>query len=875
MPTRQRVRAVQLAHAATQLAAGARVWETPDVLTPQGWARRECERAAAAAAEHWPRILSATEEWVLWRQATREAARGLPFLDEDLLAESLQQAAERAAEYGISLGAAAPDSEAGLLREAQRGFAARCRELNAASVSALTARLRAEPQGRALVLRGFDCLSARLAALAAPRAPPRSATPTRSATVARGVRTPDAQSQLEAIAEWCRARLLAQPDARLLVMLPGPAGMRERLAALIRAALDPTAWVRGADAARALVGIEGGEPLGLIGLPAQALFALALLSGAETDPQACTDWLTAPYWASPAPAARAGLALMLRQRGFASLNLRELLGALQLAPPQLKSAARELDARLRQAGAVLGESRAAAPRWSEHFEGALAALTWPGPLPPDSALQQTRLRWRELLEEFGGLAASLGTLQRADAVATLRALALRTAYRPEDEDGPVMLSPMLADPVVHYDGIWVGSLSADVLPQPVAPDPFLPLHAQLAAGLPHASAAGRRAQAEALLGAWRAATGDLVLSVPTREKDLELLPSPSLAGVTLAAHNPVSLWLPLRLRRGAALEHLQDTRGLPFNPLAPLPSGTRALTLQNQCAFRAYAELRLGAAAPQEAQPGIPMDQRGLLLHAALQGLWERLRDSAALQGLEPGALDALIADCVAQAARGLQVEVRGGRRRARRASDGQFDLFTVLSPALARECRRAQGLIRRLCELERTRMPFTVEATEQLTELALGGGRVRMRLDRIDRIEGGRVVLDYKSGRPGNPDWYGERPTHPQLLAYLAALGSDVLALATVNVTAREVRFAGVAAAADLLPRVKALPAHAPGADWPAQQRAWEALIERLIRDFLAGEARVDPAPGACDHCHVTDICRIGAHSSPEGPAAAEDADE
>src|SRR5262249_60516067 len=61
---------------------------------------------------------------------------------------------------------------------------------------------------------------------------------TRIATV-RGLRTPDGLTQLEAIAAWCRERLSAQPDARLLIMLPGLAGARERLAQLIRDAPDP------------------------------------------------------------------------------------------------------------------------------------------------------------------------------------------------------------------------------------------------------------------------------------------------------------------------------------------------------------------------------------------------------------------------------------------------------------------------------------------------------------------------------------------------------------------------------------------------------------------------------------------------------------
>lgn len=865
------MRAVQLAHAAAQLAAGERVWASVDVLTPSGWARRECERQAEGSPAG-PRILGSAEQWLLWRQAAHEAARGYPLLDAGALGDSLQRSSERAAEYGVAPGSGGAHSEAQLLFVAQRIFEARCRDLNAASVSALTARLHPSPS---LWLRGFDVLPPRLAALAAARPPAASGTPARAAT--RGVRTPDAQAQLEAIAAWCCERLAAQPDARLLVMLPGSGGARERLAALIRGALDPRAALAGSADSRALVGVEGGEPFGSLALPGQALLSLTLLAGAEIDPDSLSRWLSAPYWGSLNSAPRAALALMLRQRGLASVSLREFLGALQLAPPKLKPAARELDALLREAAGLLGEGSASPRRWSERFEAALAALTWPGSLPADSALQQTRLRWRELLEEFGELAASVGCLTLEAALELLRALALRTPYRPADEDVPVTLSPMLADPVVIYDGIWVGSLSADVLPQPVAPDPFLPLRAQIEAGVPQASAAGRRSQAQALLAAWRRSTAELVLSVPAREKDLELLPSPWLAELVLRDEAPASLWLPGRLHRDGRTERLEDASGTSFNPRTPLPSGTRALTLQSACAFRAYAELRLGAAPPEHAEPGVPMDQRGLLLHAALQILWVRMRDSRALGALDSQALDALIEECVAQAAQALQVEVRGRRRRAHRAPDGQFDLFTVLSPALARECRRAQGLIRRLCELERTRAPFTVEATEHMAELALGGGRVRMRLDRVDAIAGGRAVLDYKSGKPGSPDWYGERPTHPQLLAYLAALGSDVVALATVNLTAREVRFSGVAAVAELLPKLKALPVGAglAAADWRAQQRSWQNLIERLIRAFLAGDARVDPAPGACDYCHITDICRIGAHLSPEAPGHADDADE
>ncbi|HYL02422.1 MAG TPA: PD-(D/E)XK nuclease family protein [Steroidobacteraceae bacterium] len=870
VPTPQRSHAVRLAHAAAELAAARRVWASADVLTPSAWARRECERRAADAPAEWPRILAPAEEWLLWRQVAHEAARDAPLLDTGLLAESLQRASERAAEYGVALHRGTPGSEMSLLHEAQRLFEARCRELGAASVSALASRLREAPGGRPLLLRGFDAVPRRLAALAAPGAA------AAAATLPRGVRTGDAESQLEAIAAWCGERLAAQPDARLLVMLPGTPGTRERLAALVSAALDPGAVFGRAGTGSSPVGIEGGEPFGSLALPAQALLSLAVLARDAIEIGQLCRWLIAPYWDSPGPSPRAALAQLLRQRLSARMDLREFLGVLQLAPRELTSAARELDARIRRAEGLLGEGSASPRRWAERFEGALGALGWPGPLPPESALQQTRLRWRELLEQFGELAASTGSLSLGGARELLRALALRTAYRPADEGLPVTISPMLADPVVVYDGIWVGSLSADVLPLPVAPDPFLALRAQLEAGVPEASAAGRRAQAQALLAAWRRGAAELVLSVPAREQDLELLPSPCLAGTPLRDEKAAGLWLPKRLHRDGCVEALTDDTGERFNALTPLPSGTRALTLQNACAFRAYGELRLGATPPEEPEPGVPMSERGVLLHAALQMLWQRLGSSQGLAALDAPALDALIGECVTRSAQAVPLASRGHRRRVSPVSAGQFELFGALSPALERECRRAHALIRSLCELERTRAPFTVEATEHATELRLGGGRVRMRLDRVDRIAAGRAVLDYKSGRPGAPDWYGERPTHPQLLAYAAALGADVAALATVNLTAREVRFTGVAAAGDLLPRVKAL-AGGPGAlaDWGTQLGRWRTLLERLVRAFLAGDARVDPAPGACDYCHLTDLCRIGAHRSPEPPTHADTSDE
>ncbi|MBV8852813.1 MAG: PD-(D/E)XK nuclease family protein, partial [Sinobacteraceae bacterium] len=106
-----------------------------------------------------------------------------------------------------------------------------------------------------------------------------------------------------------------------------------------------------------------------------------------------------------------------------------------------------------------------------------------------------------------------------------------------------------------------------------------------------------------------------------------------------------------------------------------------------------------------------------------------------------------------------------------------------------------------------------------------------------------------------------------PQLLSYLAALladgtGQPVDALATVNITAREVRFAGVARLAGLLPKVDVVQAADTatiGANiWSQRTQEWLQRVAQLARQFLAGSAEVDPKEGACDFCHLTSLCRI-----------------
>jgi RecB family exonuclease len=306
----------------------------------------------------------------------------------------------------------------------------------------------------------------------------------------------------------------------------------------------------------------------------------------------------------------------------------------------------------------------------------------------------------------------------------------------------------------------------------------------------------------------------------------------------------------------------------------PVPGGSRALELQNQCAFRAFAELRLGARPLEEPARGVDPRLRGQLLHRALEKLWQVLHSSAGLAAHAPPALAPLIEARVRAAARELLAGAADPT--APRVSE--------------REIARATRLIAELCELERSRAPFTVRAMELPRRFEVHGALLDVRLDRLDQLDDGTlVILDYKSGRSVAQRWQDEPLSHPQLLAYLLAVQTlpvtgEVAALATTHLARAGVEFRGIAALEGLLPRVgtgtRGRPSW-PSGEWARQLESWRGIGRRLVDEFVAGKASVEPAPDACAVCHLHGFCRIadwplsasaGAESESESESEVED---
>ncbi len=383
VPSRQRAHAARLAYAAAELAAGRRVWSTPDILPVEAWLTREIERYATTAGADVPRLPSPAEDWFLWRQCTAEATGELELVNRGALAEALRRASALAADYGIgstarslsdsvlddalgtepralsdSIGEDTPGTEAALLAEVQRAVDERCHSLGAATVASLLGRLRSvadsrlRPGGEPLVVGGgFLSIPPRLRPLVTPM----RGTGAEAPVAPNAIIAADELDELERIAQWCKERVEANPDARILIMLPGAPGTRERLATLIRQAVRPAEWFEAKDSAvDSLVVIEGGVPLARVPAVAHALATLSWLGGNAGDFEAVSGWLRSPYWQTPGPLLRARLDLWLRERERMHFDLHELVGALSGAPSPVASTARDILCANQQGGCGVG-----------------------------------------------------------------------------------------------------------------------------------------------------------------------------------------------------------------------------------------------------------------------------------------------------------------------------------------------------------------------------------------------------------------------------------------------------------------------------------------------------------------------------------------
>jgi ATP-dependent helicase/nuclease subunit B len=652
----------------------------------------------------------------------------------------------------------------------------------------------------------------------------------------------DSRHELAAAAAWARTRLEENPAARLGIVVPDLESQAPLLERLLDEALVPARLLPGHSGAPRPWNLSLGRTLADAPVVASAFLAFGLARD-RLEFAAMSRLLRSPFLGGAAEegSQRASFETWSRTVGGESFDPVELLawlGGRDRAPacPRLAGGLRRCLDEWRNAPRQRRPSA-----WAAALTRGLGHLGWPGETVLDSAGWQTVKAWTEALEGFSRLDAVVGPLGFEDALARLYRLCAGQRFQPETPELPVQALGLFETAGLEFDALWVTGMHDGVLPSPLRPSPWLPAAVQREHGLPRACPDTERVRARRLVERLAGAAEEVRFSYPMARGDEPLRASPVLAGMPPWEAPPVA-------RAGVAsacfatrrIESLAEVAAPPIT--GKVRGGSGLLAAQSACPFKAFAVHRLHAEAIETPGTGVDARTRGTVLHHALSELWRTLEDRTGLATLDGAARRQLVQAALEQAAR---------------------EHLARLPPGLVQiELAEAGRTIQELLGLELSRPDFAVIEREQCVDMELGPLRITGRVDRVDRVAGGVVVIDYKSGAASAAKWRGERPEEPQMPLYALAFRAELAALVYASLKPGSVGFKGIARSAEALGDV--LPAREVAAEeaWDETLAAWQRVLEGMARAHAAGDASVDPARGpgmngACAYCHLATLCR------------------
>ncbi len=866
------VRAVLASYHRQRRAEGLAAWSTPDVLSWQSFIRQEWERRRTEGIL----ILNAIQEQALWSGFIHASEHQTALLPGPLhrLAELCMTAHSLLCAYAPQL----LDSrsrrgwlqDAGVFSEWLELFDSECRVKKLISAERiaddLTSLLLDSAEIRPpLLLAGFDRLTPSQERLFNAWGQWSLVASAERATDVHSYVAADPATELMACARWCRTQLNADPATRLLVITQEAQNRRGEL---------ERAFLRESVPAEFSLGV----PLGTIGISRAAAMLLHWLDSSLSEHE--IDWLFATPYAGSAPE-RAALQAFHRQIRRRNLQrpqwtLDQFLAEQARVQPLDSWTHRMRAARQR----LLRETRRARKplEWAEQVPELLREAGWPGEEALTSGEFQAMRRWEQVLEACGSLGFDGQPMEWRKFLSKLDQELASTLFTLESEEAPVLVAGTAESAGIVADGIWFLGVDDDSWPPRGSLNPLLPPEVQRAAQMPHATALQDRELAQAMTNRILQSAATVHFSYARLREGVERrasrLVAKQIADLAVKADS-----LPAELTERAAskpqTERILDTSQIPLRATeGAIAGGAKVVTMQSLCPFQAFAVERLAAEKWDAAQAGLTALIRGNLLHEVMSLVWGGvatggIRTLAELKSLLD--LNAFVTNYVHTAMRSKLPASARERMPVR---------------YLKLEEQRLTRLVTEWLRFELRRQDFSVEDAELKHEVTVAGLTLRVRLDRVDRLnDGSSLVIDYKTGDQKPNQWDLPRPEDAQLPLYAGfALPPDSkiggLVFAKVRTGEKNLCFAGriTDAKSTLLAELNGTSSLVKNPLTLDQLDAWRTKIEQLAQDFLAGRADLDPReiPKTCETCGLQALCRIHETAAYKGTAdEEEDADE
>ncbi len=527
--------------------------------------------------------------------------------------------------------------------------------------------------------------------------------------------------------------------------------------------------------------------------------------------------------------ARALADLDLRRRRELDVSIEDIVHASRRCP-SLSEIWKKLDEVLENRPYVQDLSQ-----WSEFMGDLLAAIGWPGEADLSDSEQTVLEAWNDGLSSLSAVGLVCPPLTFESAVLHLRRL-LSSEIEEGDWFSPIQVLDAKDASGLEFDEVIAVGLSDETWPPQIPVSPLIPFALQRVPGITDS-----RSQRKTL-------TRALFEAAPKVTATCSGTAAAIIQEFVKNDASDVAIWEGKLARQSfirTSLEQVIDSQAPAFVSTGDERGGTAIIKAQSLCPFRAFAEFRLQARTPEDASFGFDARDRGGFLHKALQNVWQKLESHDRLRLTPADTLRCHVRDAIAEA-----VETN---------ESGPLHQLSAYA-----ERDRLEELILEWLDHEKERkQSFTVQTVEEDRVFEIPGLRLKLRVDRIDRLRNGNLVLiDYKSGAQTRPKLAGQRPFEPQLLVYAASLPEQVDGIFFGQLRPREVRAVGFSR-----DRIFKGGAAEVKKDWDEYIENGKEIVHRLASEFVNGDAAVDPIKGACSFCVAKPICRVS-----EAGAAEED---